>query len=129
MPTKLMGREKYQRKDYVVGLLLFLVLAASVVYFVPKLDPNVITAIIAGAVSVFLLILSNRRQRQKEIEQDHRRRKEPIYEEFVSRLMDFFLSYRTGATPAPSGSLVDYLIEFTQKVIVWGSDEFVKRIC
>lgn len=95
------------------------------------LPPEIATAIIAGSatilVSVLTLVLSKQWERRLEIEQEHRKQKLPIYEEFMAFWFKVLLSHKPGMNPVSEEEMVEFFSTFTQKLIVWGSDEVLKE--
>lgn len=94
------------------------------------LQKEVAAAIVAASatvlISVLSLIISKHWERIKEIQQEHRGKKIPIYEEFIQFWFKVLFSQKTGAQQIPEKEITKFLIDFTQKLILWGSDEFLK---
>ncbi len=106
---------------------------------------TLITASVTALVSVFGIVESKRREQRREIEQEHRTQKVPIYEDFMSFWFRLLLANQlaaagahdknpravkrgsTGASTAiGQAEMVSFLINFTQKIIIWGSDDVVR---
>lgn len=71
------------------------------------------------------MIVSKQYERRQEIEQEHRRQKQLIYEQF----MDYWFKSleRPGNEAAANAELERHFSEFTKKLIVWGSDNVLKQ--
>ncbi|MCH7922726.1 MAG: hypothetical protein IH975_06825 [Nitrospinae bacterium] len=95
------------------------------------LSKEVATAIIAGSatvlVSVISLILSKHWERRREIEQEHRKQKLPIYEEFMTFWFRVVMSHSPGKKPVSEEEMINFFTSFTQKLMIWGSDKVLKE--
>jgi hypothetical protein len=95
------------------------------------LPKELAVAVVAGSVtilvSVFSLIGSKYFERRREIEQEHRKQKMPIYEEFMTFWLRVLLAGRPGQIPVPQEEVIQFMTTFTQKMIIWGSDNVVKE--
>jgi hypothetical protein len=91
------------------------------------LSPQVSTAVIAGVatvlVSVFSVLWSKRVDRQREIEQEQRKQKIPVYEEFIAFLFRILLTDKFGEEPVTEKEMMKFVSGFAQKILVWGSDD------
>jgi hypothetical protein len=95
------------------------------------LSPQVATAIIAGAatllVSVFSVLWSKRVERLREIEQEQRKQKIPVYEEFLALVFRIVMAEKLGEGPVSEQDMMKSFSGFAQKMIVWGSDDVLKE--
>lgn len=95
------------------------------------LSPQITAAIIAGVatvlVSVFSILWSKRSERLREIEQEQRKQKLPIYEEFVAFVLKLILAEKLGNKPVPEKEMIKFMSTFAQKLIVWGADEVLSE--
>jgi hypothetical protein len=120
------------------GLSLWILLKIWLIFwdFISRSKPEVGAAIIAASgtilISVFTLVWTRIWERRKELEQrkweleqEIRKQKLPIYEELVGFLFDIVDNSRTGKSMTPD-EMNKRLIYFTQKTVVWGSDQFLK---
>ncbi len=125
-------------KQMIIAVFILLVLGAlvglliwGIVRVLQTFDKSVSAAIIASIatvlVSVSSLIGSRYFDRKREIEQEHRKQKQPIYEEFMQVLFKLFLGSKPGMVPVSQGELTASLSGFTQKLIIWGSDEVIRE--
>jgi len=94
------------------------------------LQKDVAAAIVAASgtvlISVLSLIISKRWERMKEIQQEHRRKKIPIYEEFIQFWFKVLFSQQAGSQQVSEKEITKFLSDFTQKLILWGSDEVLR---
>lgn len=117
-----------QTVSSIAVLLLMLVVIGGLLWVIMfvliSLPATVAAAIVAGSatilVSVFSLIFSKRMDRTREIEQEHRKQKAPIYEEFLSFLFKLFNSNRGGESTMSLDDMKEYFGSFFQQLIVWG---------
>jgi hypothetical protein len=121
-----------------LGFLLLLLLLAGVGalvwYLVGTLkdaSPAVAAALIAGMVTVFVsvtsLIVSRQFERRRAIEQEHRAKKIPVYEDFMQFWFRVLGADQMGQAPPTEEEIAQFLYTFTQKMIVWGSDTVLKQ--
>ena len=116
----------------IIFLLAFLASGAWAVWkTLTSLSPQVATAIVAGVatllVSVFSVLWSKRVERLGEIEQEQRKEKIPVYEEFLSLVFRIVLADKLGEGPVPEQDMMKFISVFSQKIIVWGSDDVLKE--
>lgn len=107
------------------GLLVWLI-----IIILRTLQAGVAAAIITGVftvlISVFSLIYSKQHERRQEIEQEHRKQKQPVYEDFMEFLFKLFLGSKQG-TPLTQKEIAESISKFTQKLIIWGADDVLKE--
>ena len=126
------------RWQFVLGLLLLVAAAVAAIatgVFLWRafsdLEAGPAAAIVtAGAtvlISVFSLIFSKSWERRREVELQHRERKLPIYEKFMSFWFRSILHEQLGQPPLTDREMAEFLSEFTQQLILWGSDPVVKE--
>jgi hypothetical protein len=93
------------------------------------LQKEVAAALVAASatilVSVFSVTGAKYYERKRAIEQDLRQRKIPIYEDFIKFLFRLIGSEKIGDKPMTEKEMQEFFIEFTQKLMIWGSDEVV----
>lgn len=120
-----------------IGLIAFLLIAWGFYelskYFLDifsQLSKDVAASIIAAAstvlISVGSIIVSKLYERRKEIRKEHREKKVPVYEELISFLLKVFLAEKAGRKKLSEKEITIFLMDFTEKIIVWGSDEVIK---
>lgn len=78
-------------------------------------------------ISVLSLIISKHWERIKEIQQEHRSKKIPIYEEFIKFWFKVLFGQKTKPQQVPEREIIEFLSDFTQKLILWGSDDVLRN--
>jgi len=123
------------RWQTLLGLVLLLVLVAAAVtgaWFGLKalfgLTPPVLAAIIASSATVLIsvasLIVQRVWERRRQIEQEHRIRKIPVYEKFFEF---WFSTIGTDTKSLDEPESLEFLRDFTRELMVWGSDEVLSE--
>ncbi len=104
--------------------------------YISHSQPTIGAAIIATSgtvlVSVFSIVIARFFEKKKElsikcheIEQEIREKHMPTYQELVQFLFKIFQSSKTGVNLSEK-EINDFFMEFTQKILVWGSDKFIR---
>lgn len=92
-----------------------------------ELSNDVAATIIAAAstvlVSVGSVIATKIFEKRREIRKEHREKKIPVYEELMSFMLMVFLAEKVGEDQPTEEEITKFLMEFTEKIIVWGSDD------
>jgi membrane protein implicated in regulation of membrane protease activity len=88
---------------------------------------GIIAAAATVLVSVLTLVLSKRYEHQREIEQEHRKQKTPIYEDFIAQLFKVMMGGKYGNAKVTEDELMIFFSEFAQKMLIWGSDKVVQQ--
>ncbi len=92
------------------------------------LNPTVAVGIIAASatvlVSVISVLLSKRLEHQTSIQKEIRERKVPVYEKLIGFIFRVFKGIKENK-PITEQEMLDFMMEFTQNIIVWGSDEVI----
>lgn len=95
------------------------------------LQKEVAAALVAASatilVSVFSVTGAKYYERKRTIEQELRQRKIPIYEDFIKFLFRLIGAEKLGCKPMNEKEMQEFFIEFTQKLMIWGSDEVVVK--
>ena len=81
--------------------------------FVPQASSTVITAAVTFFGSAVTLVLTKRWDRSREIQQEHRKQKTPLYEEFITFLFRLLMSSKTGSS-LTDGEMTTFMVKFTQ---------------
>ena len=88
-------------------------------------------AIVAGAGTIVVVVVSSLlakyAEHQSQIEEAHRKSKIPLYEEFLGFCLKFMMHSKPGAPAVTDVELQQLFLGFTQKVIVWGSDDVFRE--
>ncbi len=89
---------------------------------IATLSSQVAAAIIVGAaiilVSVLSVLWSKRHGRLREIEQEHRKQKIPVYEEFMALLFKIVMAEKLGNEPVSDKEMIQFFVGFAQRLIV-----------
>lgn len=124
---------KQQNKPlYIIG---GIVLCLGIFFIVFKLidmigrfDSDVAIAIITGAITLIIPILSISLGKAYEvrtlIEKENRSKKIPIYEDLIDFLMKILKSAKQDK-PLSEDELFDFMVNFTRRIMVWGADEVI----
>lgn len=114
----------------VMGVLAFL-LVRLVWQALNSASTQIAAAVIAVAgtvlVSVASLICAKYWERRRETEQEHRNRKIPVYEEFLPFWFKVLMADKPGMERVDEAEIIRFMSGFTQKIMVWGSDQVIKQ--
>lgn len=95
-----------------------------------SMDSDIAVAIIAAAatvlVSVISIIVGKIYEAQTSIQEELRKRKTPVYEEFITFIFRVLLGEKTGSTPT-SDEMAKFLSDYNQKMMVWASDSVLRE--
>lgn len=96
-----------------------------------SLQQEVSAAIIAGMVTIIVSILSitigKYYERKMVIEKELREKKIPMYVEFIEFFFNMFLAEKREDGDISQEEMTSFFNKFTQKLMVWGSDEVVSQ--
>ncbi len=105
-------------------------IALVVVAWFGSLQKEVAAAILAAltavTISILSLVLSKHYERRADIRKEHREKKVPIYEKSIEFWLKVLVADRAGKKPPSEQEIIQFLQDFTQKLIVWGSDSVLK---
>ncbi|MCW5892623.1 MAG: hypothetical protein KIT14_19080 [bacterium] len=91
-----------------------------------SLDSDIAVAIIAAAatafVSVLSIVLAKAYEARALVLKEHREKKTPVYEDLIKFMFRILMGAKTGKAPTEK-EMLDFMSDFTQRVIVWGSDD------
>jgi hypothetical protein len=121
----------------VFGLMLLITIVWGAIFLITKimnlflsLNSDVAKAIVAagvtGLVAILSLLISKQYEHRSQIHKEHREKKIPIYEELIDFLFRLLFSEKIGEQPPNEKEIVKFFVQFTQKLIIWGSDDVVK---
>lgn len=109
-----------------LGYLLFLGLRAFT-----KISPELAAPLIAGSLTIVGAFLSTSLarsvDRRREIEQEQRRQKIPIYEEFMAFWFKAVVMPEPGQQTVAESDVRAFMRDFTKRIITWGSDDVLKE--
>lgn len=87
---------------------------------------SIIAAIGTVLISVISVITTKYFDKKREIRKEHREKKIPVYEELISFMLKVILSKNIGKKPPNEHEITIFLMKFTEKIIIWGSDDVLK---
>lgn len=117
-------------------LLGLLTILAALIYFVTPLFFNIpketlaaLSVVVAASITAFLgyrsSLKSKQADKEKEIEQELRKQKAPIYEDFSDFLFKILKATKSN-TEVSEVEMLEFIVKFNQKLIVWGGDNVIK---
>jgi hypothetical protein len=126
------------RAAFIAGGILLLILGGAIVFvagilwnYVATLPPaqgvTLLAAAVAAVISLFGLYVNRRADRTREIEASLRPRKAEVYEEFVRFWLGALLGMKEGKVNVSPDQMMEFFTSFTQKVVVWGSDDVISK--
>ncbi len=121
-----------------VGFLLLGVLVALVGWLVwslwnavtslpAQVGAAAVTASATVLVSVVSLIVAKYFEGQRDIKQEHRRQKLPVYEEFISFMFDLLWSKKLGKGSITPIDIERFAADFAKRMLLVGSDDVLKH--
>jgi len=128
--------------NIVFGLILIALIGWGIIAFlrlywqsVTSLEPNLASAIIAASatmiVAVLTVVIAKYYERKQEIENQQREKKIEVYEQFMEKWFDKLLvmskNKDKNKNVLDDEEFVQFLSEFTRKLILWGSNGVVKK--
>ncbi len=87
---------------------------------------TVIVGIITASASVVAVIKAKQAEHRRDIENELRKQKAPIYEEFSSFLFKILMSAKTDE-PVSEKEMLEFIVNFNRRLIVWGADSVIKE--
>lgn len=119
----------------IIGVILLIAVASSIFYLLrllwitltsinTSLAVGLVTASATIIVSVISIIFSKYFERKAVIEDEHRQRKIPIYNKLIEFTFEILISAKNGKA-LESSEAERFMKDFTQEVLVWGSDEVI----
>jgi len=91
-----------------------------------QVTATVVVSIITASASLFAVIKAKQAEHRRDIENELRKQKAPIYEEFSSFLFKVLMSAKT-EQPIGEGEMLEFIVNFNRRLIVWGADEVIKE--
>jgi hypothetical protein len=116
-----------------IGLLTGLLFLAARYAFriLRSADVNVQAALIAAfatiLVSVLSVVLSRHLENRSQLAKEHRDRKIPVYEDLLKILFKVMQGAKA-ESPLTEAAVRNAMIDFTQRFMVWGSDDAVRAV-
>jgi hypothetical protein len=93
---------------------------------IPEVSSTTITAITTFVGSVLTLLLTKKWDRSREIQQEHRKQKTPLYGEFIEFLFRLFMTAKLGSTLTEEETTA-FMVKFTQGLTIWASNDVIRR--
>jgi len=112
-----------------VGYGIYFLFVRLVVWFgglQKEVAAGILAALTAVTVSILSLILTKHLEVKAAIRREHREKKIPIYERFTKFWFEVLMADKAGKMPPSEQDIVLFLQQFTQELIVWGSDSVLK---
>lgn len=104
-----------------IGWILYNLLAGSI-----QINPNVLAGIITAISAIIAIILQKNREQRINIQIEHRNRVAPIYEKFIDDIFNnFFYADKLGRQRLTNQEMIEVMAEFTQKILIWGSNDVI----
>jgi hypothetical protein len=101
-------------------------IAKSALAVLRSLESDIAVAIIAAAatalVSVLSIVVGRIVEGRAKIAEQNREKKIPVYEDLIHFMMRIVVGSKTGTEP-DEAEIIRFMTEFTQRLMVWGSDE------
>lgn len=130
------GRLTTHRKELIVGfvvlsvsLLLGVYLFKQVWALFRSLEPQLAASLLAASatvfVSVFSVLASKRIEQKKEIENQLREKKIPIYEEIIGFIFRITFAEKLGQEKPSDDEMMQFFTNTTKELVIWGSKDMV----
>jgi len=87
---------------------------------------TVIVGILTASASVFAVIKAKQAEHRRDIENELRKQKAPIYEDFACFLFKVLMSAKTEKNVSEE-EMLPFIVNFNRRLIVWGSDGVIKE--
>jgi uncharacterized membrane-anchored protein len=119
------------------GLILILGLGVAIVFVTRvavhafeglnrEVEAAIVAALGTAAVTLISVIVTRIFERRATVERAQQERRTPVYEAFVSGLLGMLRDHGDDPTALDLTEAVKVLNSFTEKVIVWGSDDVIR---
>ncbi|WP_431087674.1 hypothetical protein [Paenibacillus sp. 8b26] len=126
------------KKQMIPALIILLILVClawlvikwfiSIFSAVPKeVAAPLIAASATIIVSVLSIVIAKYYEKKRTIELEHRNKKIPMYEEFVEFLFKLLMNEKIEGHPMTEQETIKFMSGFTQKLLVWGSDDVIDQ--
>jgi len=91
----------------------------------PTVGAGIIAASATVIVSVISVLVAKRLEYRAALLKEHREKKTPFYEEMVKFIFRIAFSEKLGMDPLTDKEMIEKLAQFTESLVVWGSDEVI----
>jgi hypothetical protein len=131
----------HPRLKYILNLLLGISLLAAICWFffflvqtiirgLATIESQVSVAIVAASgaamLSVVSLIVTKHLESRNAILQELRAKKVPVYEHLIRIMFTVVFAEKRGEKPPTEQELIKEFASFTEKILVWGSDDVIR---
>ena len=118
-----------------VGIIIISVVSGFLVWFGWKLYKSASSDIVAATItasitflgSVIIVVYSRSQEKIREIAQEHRTQKIPIYRNLLEYYFGILADKRTGAKKPSKTKNANFHSEFNKELILWGSDDVINK--
>jgi len=93
---------------------------------VPQVSATVVTAVVTLIGSALTLVFTKKWDRHREIQQEHRKQKTPLYEEFIAFLFKLFMASKDGSS-LTEDEMKAFMVKFTRGLTIWGSNDVILK--
>src|SRR5262245_52482086 len=132
------GMANRESRRMLIGLIGIVMIVAVLVLFIWGLtramraaSPETTAALLTGSLtliaSVATISFMKQLERRQVIQQEHQSQKIPVYEEFMAFLFRLLLSKDKAEDKLSDLEMGAFFVKFTQKLMIWGSDDVVKK--
>ncbi len=115
----------------VLLLVLIVLIGVSIWRAFAGLAPQVAAALVAGITTVLASVLtpvvSKQWERRRQVQQEQREHKLRLYKEFLEFWLRVVVGDKTGVAEVSEKETLDFQTTFTQKLILWGADDVVRK--
>lgn len=91
-----------------------------------EISITIIGAVSTFTVSIITITVGKYYEKKRQIEQEIREKKIPVYEEFLDFLFKMFIKAKENNMDDIEEEMIDFFYKFNQKIIIWGSDDVIK---
>ncbi|WP_037287758.1 hypothetical protein [Saccharibacillus sacchari] len=134
----MLENSKTSKKPIIIGTIILLVIGFLIWFLIKWLlsifnaiPKEVAAPLIAASatiiVSVLSIVIAKYYEKKRAIELEHRNKKIPIYEDFVEFLFKLLMSEKIEGKPMSEKEMLEFMSRFTQKLVVWGSDDVINQ--
>ena len=124
------NKKRSDWKSVLLGLVtlgVLLILAWLSVSYILSLPKEVAGPMIAAVAAVSGILLSRRNEKRKEVEQQLRQQKTPVYEEFTKLFLGQMMKATPDAPAASQAQIETFFRNWMPKLTIWGSDDVVRE--
>ena len=94
------------------------------------LNPAIAASIVAASATIIVSVISVRISKHLEqkalVIKEHREKKVPAYEKMIKFIFRIAFAEKLGHEKMTEKEMTEFLVEFTQDIVIWGSDELIE---